>query len=82
MPSMMFATRSVGVDRRLEALEQVLPADHDHRIDAAVEQRRDRLAGDPVALVLEPVDLDRVAGDVPEAAQPGDRLGDLDRRRP
>ena len=27
-----------GVDRVLEALEQVLPADHDHRVDTAVEQ--------------------------------------------
>ena len=45
----------------------------------AVEQRRDRLAGDPIALVLEPVDLDGVARDVLEAAQPRDRLGDLRR---
>src|SRR4051794_21724077 len=28
-----------GVDRGLEALEDVLPADDDHRVDAVVEQR-------------------------------------------
>src|SRR5215207_4333437 len=69
-----------GVDRLLEALEDVLPADHDHRVDARVEQRRDRLTGDAVAVVLEPVDLHRVMADVLEAAQPGHRLRDLPRR--
>ena len=44
---------------------------------AAVEQRRHGFAGDPVAFVLEPVDLDRVVRDVPEPAQARDRLGDL-----
>ena len=48
------------VDRRLERLEDVLPADHDHRVDAAGEQRRDAVALQPVALVLETVDLDEV----------------------
>ena len=48
------------VDRLLEPLEDVLPADHDHRVDAALEQRGERLALDPVAVVLEPVDLDDV----------------------
>src|SRR3954447_10363908 len=57
-----------GVDRGLEALVDVLPADHDHRVDPVVEERRHRLARDPVAVVLEPVDLDRVVGDVLEAA--------------
>src|SRR5918999_1043060 len=66
-----------GVDRLLEALEDVLPADHHHRIDAVVEQRGDRLARDAVAVVLEPVDLDRVVRDVLEAAQARHRLGDL-----
>src|SRR3954452_23999124 len=33
-----------GVDRVLEPLVDVLPADHDHRVDAVVEQRRNRLA--------------------------------------
>ena len=65
------------VDRLLEALEQVLPADHDHRVDAVVEQRGDRLAHDAVALVLEPVDLDGVVRDVLEVAHPRHRLGDL-----
>src|SRR3954464_3099267 len=32
-----------GVDGFLEALEDVLPADHDHRVDAVVEQRGDRV---------------------------------------
>src|SRR4051795_13780034 len=63
-----------GVDRLLEPLEQVLPADHDHRIDAALEQRRDRLADDPVAVVLEPVDLDLVVIEGLEVAQPGHGL--------
>src|SRR5829696_6289684 len=66
-----------GVDRLLEAFEDVLPADYHHRIDAVVEQRRDRLARDPVAVVLQPVDLHRVVRDVLEAAQPRHRLGDL-----
>src|SRR5918992_1861252 len=66
-----------GVDRLLEAFEDVLPPDHDHRVDAGVEQRGDRLTGDPVAVVLEPVDLHRVVREVPEAAQPRHRLGDL-----
>ena len=75
MPSRMFATRLGGVDRLLEPLEDVLPADHDHRVDAVLEQRGERLAHDAVALVLEPVDLDRVVRDVARsraaAASPG-----------
>src|SRR4051794_28951877 len=70
-----------GVDRLLEALEDVLPADHDHGIDPRVEQRRDRLADDPVTVVLEPVQLDGVVRDVAEPAQPRHRLGDLARGR-
>src|SRR3954451_12479856 len=68
-----------GVDRLFQALEDVLPADHHHRVDAVVEQRRDRLARDSVAVVLEAVDLDCVVRDVFEAAQPRHRLGDLAR---
>ena len=34
------------VDARLERLEDVLPADHDHRVDAVGEQRRDAVAAD------------------------------------
>ena len=60
MPSRMFATCSVASIAVLEALVDVLPADHDHRVDAVVEQRGKRLALDPVAVVLQPVDLDRV----------------------
>src|SRR5437868_4852298 len=69
-----------GVDRLLQALEQILPSDYDHRVDAAVEQRGHGLTRDPIALVLQPVDLDRVVRNVVEAAQPRDRLGDLPAR--
>src|SRR5215210_6594713 len=69
-----------GVDRVLESFEDVLPADHEHRVDATLEQRRERLADHAVALVLEPVDLDGEVADVVERAQAGDRLGDLARR--
>src|SRR3954451_5880503 len=65
-----------GVDRILEALEDVLPPDDHHRVDPPLEQRGDDLAQDAVALVLEPVDLHRVVVDVLERAQPGDRPGD------
>ena len=47
---------TAGVDGLLEPLVDVLPADHDHRVDAAVEQRAERAALEPVALVLEVVD--------------------------
>src|SRR3954452_17882536 len=57
-----------GVDAALEALVDVLPADHGHRVDAVVEQRRHRLAGHAVAVVLQSVDLDRVVRDVAEVA--------------
>ena len=45
-----------------------------------VEERRQRLAQDPVALVLEPVDLDRVVVDVLERPQARHRAVDLARR--
>src|SRR3954469_9743402 len=45
-----------GVDGLFEALEDVLPADHDQRVDPVVEQRRDRVAARAVPVVLEPVD--------------------------
>src|SRR4051812_682096 len=67
------------VDRALEALVDVLPSDHDHRVDAALEQRGCGLARDAVAVVLEPVDLDRVVRHVAEVAQLRHRLGDLAR---
>src|SRR3712207_7673927 len=39
-----------GVDRVLEALEDVLPADDEHRVDPALEQRGEGLAHHAVAL--------------------------------
>src|SRR4051812_21241547 len=42
-----------GVDPVLEALEDVLPADHHHRVDPALEQRGQCLAHDAVSLVLQ-----------------------------
>src|SRR4051812_21993819 len=63
-----------GVDGLLEALEDVLPADDHHRVDPRLEQRREPLAHLAVAVVLEPVDLDREVADVPEGAQPRDRV--------
>src|SRR3954447_1319753 len=66
-----------GVDRVLEAVEDVLPADDHHGVDPAFEQRGDRLAAHPVAVVLEPVDLHGVVRDVAEAAHPRHRLDDL-----
>ena len=45
MPSSTFATVSHASTRGLERLEDVLPADHDHRVDAVGEQRRDRRRG-------------------------------------
>src|SRR4051812_9527181 len=66
-----------GVDGLFEPLEDVLPADHDHGVDAAVEERGDGVADDAVAVVLEPVDLDGVVADVLEVAQARHRLGDL-----
>jgi hypothetical protein len=69
-----------GVDRVLEALVEVLPPDHDHRIDAVAEQRGHRLPAHAVAIVLQTVDLDREVRDVLERAQARHRLGDLPAR--
>src|SRR3954447_12959047 len=69
-----------GVDGLFEALEDVLPPDHDHRVDAVVEQRRDGVAARAVAVVLEAVDLHREVRQVLEGAQPRHRLLDLARR--
>src|SRR5215217_2602312 len=66
-----------GVDGVLEALEDVLPADDHHGVDPALEQRGQRFADHPIALVLEPVDLDREVVDVLERPQAGDRQADL-----
>src|ERR1044072_420770 len=52
--SLEYLRRGLGrVDRVLEHREHVLPADHDHRVDAVGEERGARVAGDPVALLLE-----------------------------
>src|SRR5215208_1450664 len=72
--------RLAGVDGVLEALEDVLPADDEHRVDALLEQACQRLAHHAVALVLEPVDLHGEVADVVERSQPRDRLRDLPRR--
>ena len=62
--------RGLGrVDRPLEPQEYVTPADHDHRVDPVREQRGDRVAVDPVPVVLQAVDLDPVIVEVLEAAQ-------------
>src|SRR3954454_24144601 len=57
------------VHRLLEPREHVLPADHDHRVDPVGEERGDGVAGNPVAVVLEPVDLDPVLLEVLERRQ-------------
>src|SRR3954447_4190309 len=69
-----------GVHRFLEPLEDVLPADHDHGVDRPLEQRRERHALQPVALVLQAVDLHHVVREVLERAQPRQRGGDLPAR--
>src|SRR3954454_15252762 len=58
-----------GVDGRFERLEDVLPADHDHRIDAGDEERWDRVAAQAVALVLQAMDLDEVRPELGARAQ-------------
>src|SRR5215212_1299149 len=65
------------VDGVFEPLEDVLPADDEHRVDARLEQAGERLAYDAVALVLVAVDLHREVVDVVEGAQPRDRLRHL-----
>ena len=69
--------RLARVDGGLERLEDVLPADHDHRVDAAREQRGDAVALQAVALVLQAVDLDQVRAELGARAQAAQRLGDL-----
>src|SRR5215204_269226 len=65
------------VDRVLEPLEDVLPADHQHGVDPGLEQRGERLADHAIALVLVAVDLHREVVDVLESAQARDRGGHL-----
>src|SRR5919108_2259471 len=64
--------RGLGrIDGALEDGEDVLPADHDHRVDPVRKQRRHRVPVQPVAVVLEPVDLDPVVLEILEAAKVG-----------
>ena len=49
-----------GVDRGLEPLVDVLTPDDDHGVDAAVEERGERLELEPVALVLQVAELEDV----------------------
>src|SRR5829696_8156689 len=65
------------VDRLLEDREHVLPADHHHRVDPVREQGRHSVAGDPVPLVLEPVDLDPVFVQVLEVGEVLEPRGEL-----
>src|SRR6187397_2585584 len=70
--------RGLGrVDRVLQHREHVLPADHDHRVDAVGEERGDGVARDPVTLVLESVDLDPVAVEALQLAQVLEPFGKL-----
>ena len=64
-----------GVDGRLERLEDVLPADDHHRVDAVAEERRHGRADDAVGLVLEPVDLHQARAEVLVLAQPAQAVG-------
>ena len=77
MPSSTCATVSQASTRGLEGLEDVLPADHDHRVDAVGEERRDGVARDPVALVLQAVDLDEEGAELGARAQRAQRERDL-----
>ena len=61
--------RLTRVHGGLQRLEDVLPADHDHRVDAPREQRGDAVALQAVALVLQAVDLDQVRAQVLAAVQ-------------
>ena len=66
-----------SVDGALERLEDVLPADDHHRVDATREQRRDRIALEAVALVLEAMNLDEVRPELGAGAQALQCLRDL-----
>ena len=68
--------RLAAVDRLLERLEDVLPADHDHRIDPLGEQRRDRLSRQAVALALELAHPDEVRRQLAVVVQRPDRVED------
>src|SRR4051794_28472341 len=63
-----------GVDSSLEAIVDVLPANHHHGVDAVLEQPGQGLPHEAIALVLEPVQLDGEVVDVTEVAHPRHRL--------
>src|SRR5436190_15852984 len=54
------------VDRPLEPEKDVPPADDYHRVASASEQRGEGFAEEPIAVVLEPVDLDPILVEVLE----------------
>ena len=60
------AGRPAAVDRLLQRRVDVLPADHEHRVDRAVEEGGEGRAVDPVSLLLEPADVVEVLLDVLE----------------
>ena len=57
-----------SVDRVLERLEDVLPADDDQRIHVVLEEAAIASRSDSVAFVLESLDLDEMPLRVAEAA--------------
>src|SRR5687768_11963294 len=65
------------IDRVLEERVEVLPLDDLDRVVAVREQCRDRLARDPITVVLEPMDLDPMGADVLEALELLERANDL-----
>src|SRR6187551_190539 len=64
------------VDRDLERLVDLLPANHLERIRRAREQRANRLVIDRVALLLELLDLRRLGGHLPRRLDRHHRCGD------
>jgi hypothetical protein len=66
-----------AVDRVLEALEEIFPADDHRRIDTAHEQRRDRSAHDAVTLVLQAMDLDQQRAQAAHVLESVQGLGEL-----
>ena len=62
------------VDRRLEETVDLLPLHEVDRVLLVDEQAGDRGPDDPVALVLEPVDLDPVALEALEPLEVGERV--------
>ena len=71
-----------GVHGLLEALVDVLPADHLERVDARHEEARDAVVQDPVAHVLELAQLGQMRPRVLEALEQRDRVRELPRRAP